>query len=385
MSVETDSDMAASGSDFGSVQLAAATDAPIPVNIPRGQQIVVIPVKPGQTIELPTDSPDGLLAKLGADGNLAIVIDGRTIILQGYVAANEKSPITIVTNDGDVVDIVEVLAGTLPDLDIQTAAGPAAAGAQGAAGGDGEGSGIFVPFAAGPLLGGLDAVGVLDPTLLQYKLIDDERVEFVREEEEETPPNPPTIDFFPNDPLVKDGKAVVSDEGLPGGNKDSSPAGDDTDDAVASGTFVVSDPDVGDTLTVTLLTDGLPTTFNGQPVTWILSPDGHTLTGQTAGSDAIVIKISTVDGFLYNYSVELKKPFNHSDPLSEDEFNFSLGVKVTDSTGLSDTAHLAIQIEDDIPENNEATISKTVFEDGLATGLSTGIGGGATTAVFTAA
>src|SRR6185503_12978621 len=152
-SVEADTDMSAGSSDLGSVQLAAATgDAPIPVNVPGGQQVVVVPVKPGQTIELPTDSVNGLLAKLGADGNLAIVVDGRTIILKGYAEANAESPIKIVTNDGDVVDVAEVIVATNPDIaiDIQTAAGPAAAGAQ--AGTDGAGSGIFVPFAAGALL-----------------------------------------------------------------------------------------------------------------------------------------------------------------------------------------------------------------------------------------
>jgi hypothetical protein len=131
-SVESDTDMSAGSSDLGSVQLAAAApDATIPVNIPRGQQVVVIPVRPGQTIELPTDSVNGLLAKLGADGNLAIVVDGRTIILQGYAEANAESPIKIVTNDGDVVDIAEVIVATNPDvaLDIQTAAGPAAGAA----------------------------------------------------------------------------------------------------------------------------------------------------------------------------------------------------------------------------------------------------------------
>src|SRR6185436_16135193 len=105
-SIETDTDMSAGSSDLGSVQLAAATgDASISVNIPGGQKVVVVPVKPGQTIELPTDSVNGLLAKLGADGNLAIVVDGRTIILKGYAEANAESPIKIVTNDGDLVDV----------------------------------------------------------------------------------------------------------------------------------------------------------------------------------------------------------------------------------------------------------------------------------------
>ena len=192
-SVDSDTDMSAGGPDLSSVQLAAATgDAPKPVDIPNGQRVVVIRVEPGQTVELPTDSPDGLLAKLGADGNLAIVVDGRTIILQGYAAANEQAPIKIVTSDGDAVDVVEVLASTMPDLDIQTAAGPAAAGAQ-AGTANAAGGGIFIPFAAGPLLGGFDAEGTLKATQLAYKNIDDERVLFTLEEAVEEPAPTPEI------------------------------------------------------------------------------------------------------------------------------------------------------------------------------------------------
>ena len=181
--IDTGPDMALGWSAPENVQLAAAADASVQVEFPRGEgrQVIVISVKPGQIISLPTDSPDGLLAKLGADGNLAIVIDGRTIILKGYAEANQEAPIKIVTSDGGTVDIADVLAGTLPELDIQTAAGPAA-GPQGDAA---QGSGIFVAFAAGPLLPGLLAEGVLDPTALGYKLIDDERRLFVRNEEDE--------------------------------------------------------------------------------------------------------------------------------------------------------------------------------------------------------
>lgn len=180
-------DMAHDGSTPETVQLAAATGDATEIQLPQGdgRQVVVIPVNPGETIALPTGSPGGLLAKLGADGNLAIVIDGRTIILKGYAEANETAPIKVVTNDGDVVDVTDVLAGTLPNLDIQTAAGPDsgpnAAGSQGDAV---QGSGIFVAFAAGPLLPGLLAEGVLDPTDLGYKLIDDEQRFFPRDEED---------------------------------------------------------------------------------------------------------------------------------------------------------------------------------------------------------
>src|SRR5262245_33237890 len=165
--------------DATSVQLAQVEGAQ-PVQLPKGHEVIRIEVKPGQTIELPTDSTDGLLAKIGPEGNLAIVVEGRTIILQGYVHANEDAPIKIVTNDGDLIDPVEVIAATDPSLDIQTAAGPAA-GPQGNT--DSNGSGIFIPFGPAGELGGLNAVGILGATALQYKLIDDERKDFVKDED----------------------------------------------------------------------------------------------------------------------------------------------------------------------------------------------------------
>ena len=149
------------------------------VDLPKGNTVILLPVQPGQTVRLPTDSTDGVLAKIGPEGNLALVVDGRTIILQGFLKANDQSPVKIVTNDGDAVDVAELIAATDPSLDIQTAAGPAS-GDQG----DGsDGSGIYIPFLAGPGLGGLDALGILDPTALQYRLIDDEYKLFTEEED----------------------------------------------------------------------------------------------------------------------------------------------------------------------------------------------------------
>src|SRR5215510_9383451 len=202
--VETDSDMAGGMPDYASVQLAVASgDKPIEVQLPKGKETIRIPVKPGDVVQLPTDSMDGVLAKIGPEGNLAFVIDGRTIILQGYVKANEEKPVTIVTNDGDLIDPADAIASTDPNvaLDIVTAAGPAAAGAQ--AGTDATGSGIFVPFGAAGGLGGFNAEGVLGATALQYKLINDERKFFVHGLEEEN--------HLPQD--IK----IVPDEGQPTG------------------------------------------------------------------------------------------------------------------------------------------------------------------------
>lgn len=161
-----DDDMAAA------TQLAQASDDVEQVALPRAGQVVVVPVEAGQTVELPTADEDGLLAEIGPEGNLAFVVDGRTIILQGYASANDEAPVTIVTTDGETVDVAAVVAETDPSIEIQTAAGPAA----GPQGGEAEaGNGIFVPFPADGPLGGFDGAGVLDPTELAYKLITDER------------------------------------------------------------------------------------------------------------------------------------------------------------------------------------------------------------------
>lgn len=139
------------------------------VALPQNTQVIVIPVRGGETVVLPTASEAGLLAEIGPEGNLGIVVDGRTIILQGYVAAQAQAPVTVVTNDGDVVDVVDVVAQTDPNLDIQTAAGPAA----GTQADSDIGNGIYTPFLTGPELGGLNASGVLGATSLAYGLIDD--------------------------------------------------------------------------------------------------------------------------------------------------------------------------------------------------------------------
>jgi len=192
LNFDAGSDMAGNELEFGAVQLAQVTaDAGQPVQLPQGQQVVLVPVQPGQTLTLPTAETTGLLAKIGPEGNLSIVVDGRTIIFQGYVRANEESPVRIVTTDGDVIDVADVVAATDPNLDIQTAAGPAAGGQ-----GDTVGNGIYTPFVAGPPLGGLDAIGVLDPTALQYRLIDDERRLFTRLEEDASPDFQITFDLL---------------------------------------------------------------------------------------------------------------------------------------------------------------------------------------------
>ena len=86
-------------------------------------------------------------------------------------------------------------------------------------------------------------------------------------------------------PIIGNGEAVVSEEGLPNGLPDTDGTSDTTDSPTDSGTISVSDPD-GDPVTVSLSTSGLPAlTSNTVPIVWALSDGGHTLTRQRRWRD----------------------------------------------------------------------------------------------------
>src|SRR6185369_11650659 len=101
------------------------------VVIPEGENVVRVPVTPGEVVELPFPADAQFLARED-NGNLAIKVGDVTVILQGYVdAAGGQTPPVIEASNGQPLDIATILASTDPNIDIQTAAGPAA-GPQGA-------------------------------------------------------------------------------------------------------------------------------------------------------------------------------------------------------------------------------------------------------------
>jgi hypothetical protein len=174
-----------SGSDslFGGVQLAQAEGGATPpapgqtihVNPPQdaaGPVVIRVEVAPGSIVELPQpfDADAALAAKEG-DGNLAIRVGDVTVILQGYIQADNdpQHPVTIEGADGKPIDIATILASTDPAIDIQTAAGPG--DTQGGQGADNTGA-ILAQLDGGNGLGGLTAVGGQDQTELGYSLID---------------------------------------------------------------------------------------------------------------------------------------------------------------------------------------------------------------------
>jgi uncharacterized protein YegL len=143
--------------------IPGAPNGQVTVNVPAGQTVVRVQVAPGETIDLPFDG--ALAAKFGAQGNLAIKSGDQTIILLGYGAANQQAGVTLHDHKGQPIDVATTVAQTDPNLDIQTAAGPAA----GPAGG--QGGHLFFGFTPNDGLGGLGELGVINPTELQYKLI----------------------------------------------------------------------------------------------------------------------------------------------------------------------------------------------------------------------
>lgn len=177
-------------SDVEQVQLTQS-GTPVQVQVPQGQNVVRVQVTPGETVELPFPA-DGLVARL-ADGNLAVKVGDVTVILLGYQEAIGQGEVNIVGSDGKAVDVAAVIAATDPNLDIQTAAGPAA-GDQGT--GPDNNGGLFTPFDPAAGIGGLNAVGGLNATNLNYKEIQREFVEIIENDEEDTSPEVVSITGF---------------------------------------------------------------------------------------------------------------------------------------------------------------------------------------------
>ncbi|MGL6296934.1 MAG: VCBS domain-containing protein, partial [Plesiomonas sp.] len=170
---------------------------------------------------------------------------------------------------------------------------------------------------------------------------------------------------------------LVSEEGLSNANLDTvllndpaSSSSDPTDAAgnpkTAHGTFSVSDADVGDTLTVTLLTGptGLTSGSPAQAVQWALSPDGHTLTGyvgsNTTANAVLTITLTQGSAGNWSYDVELFKPINHANNSYEDVRSVSFDIQVSDPSQASSTATLTVNIEDDMPVANTETVAANI-------------------------
>ena len=176
--------------------------------------------------------------------------------------------------------------------------------------------------------------------------------------------------------LNVDNGAVVSEEGLSGGIKDTVGNSDSTDSVVASGKITVGDADSQDTLNVTLSAPSTALTSGGAVIQWAWNATTKVLTGYTGtqgGADykaVIDVKLTAPTGSTkgdWSYEVTLKAPLDHPDKESEDALSFKVGVSVSDGkTTVTDS--LPITVEDDAPIAGDATavsLVKTSIPDVL--------------------
>ncbi|MCJ8162860.1 beta strand repeat-containing protein, partial [Acinetobacter zhairhuonensis] len=133
----------------------------------------------------------------------------------------------------------------------------------------------------------------------------------------------------------------VSEEGLSGGNPDST--GNPTD--------TTNQASITGTLSLGVLTDvsvagpaGI--TSDNQTVTWsgVFSAGVYTLTGTAGGVEVAELTLSTAGA----YTFTLKQPLDHLDSLAENILALGFTITSTDTVGTTDST-LIINVEDDAP------------------------------------
>ncbi|HVJ31766.1 MAG TPA: DUF5801 repeats-in-toxin domain-containing protein, partial [Terriglobia bacterium] len=184
----------AGAADGAAAVIPAVPNGEVAVTIPAGQTVVRVQVAPGETVDLPFDG--ALAAKLG-QGNLAIRSGDQTIILIGYSNANQEGGVTLHDHRGQAIDIAATIAQTDPNLDIQTAAGPAA-GPAGAQGGH-----LFFSFSPDGGLGGFGELSTINATELNYQTIQPDETILVP---------PPATELTPPTVIVENGSTINEDD-----------------------------------------------------------------------------------------------------------------------------------------------------------------------------
>ncbi|MGV3576671.1 MAG: hypothetical protein ACO1O4_16225, partial [Devosia sp.] len=298
---------------------------------------VVVELENGNVLRLPdtasVDQPRTNGADLEfvqADGSVIIVPNGAIQGLTIFIGAAEIPPLTV--------------AALFESNGIETAAGPAGAGASAR----GSGGNFEVPVGG---IGDAFALGdLLDPTELAFGANTLE-------------------DLYPDNTkpsfLLGNYSFRISEEGLAPGLADFGPNSglDTTDDSFYFINLGASDPD-GDTLTFTLSAPTTGLTSNGELIVWEGIGTNH-LIGKVGDATVIDITVGGKSGLLL---VQLLEPIDHPAGNIEDVLDLGFTVTANDGRGGTATATITIGIEDDSPEVGVSQ-SAGVDEDGLESGV----------------
>lgn len=305
---------------------------------PEAQGVIQKPGA-GETVTLALESGKSYTLGFGIDApqdagvvgnNLVITFgDGGQIIIPNYSLVADSAELQL--PDGSPVKVSDFpsmvsLAAQLTEVE------PAAGDAPG--GGSNTGFGFQTPYQSSDFQG-LEDIGPINPTALQYRAPD-------REYLGELPPNPETV-------TLVDGAELVDETGLAAGTQSVS----DTLNATftsGSGTFAATG--------AATVTSSVPLTSEGQPVTVTLT--GDTYTGTTPGG-AVVFTL-VLDPATGDYTFNLIGTLDHPDTTDpDDDITIDFGVTATGSGGGTADGFIKITVLDDGPVANDdfATFFKT--------------------------
>ena len=149
-------------------------------------------------------------------------------------------------------------------------------------------------------------------------------------------------------PVITAATAAVSEEGLVGGQADTTGTSDTTNSATVSGTLVIADAE-GDAVTAIAVTaPAIALTSNGVAVTWASATAAgvQTLTASAGGTTVGTLTMNTTTGA---YTFTLNAPIDHAGANVEDVRSLSFGVTATAGGQASAVSTLTVNVEDDAP------------------------------------
>ncbi|MEX0695139.1 MAG: Ig-like domain-containing protein, partial [Rhodospirillales bacterium] len=166
----------------------------------------------------------------------------------------------------------------------------------------------------------------------------------------------------PSDAPGADGYSVVLDEGELG------------DGAATAGSQALNidfgaDGEGSVALSVPQELEGMNLTAGGEPVTFIVSEDGQSITGSTPNGSPVLTITLNEDGGNYSYSVELSDNLDHTGTNGETISDIPVTLTVTDGDGDTASTALTINVVDDAPEAvDDGTFNVTDGGDVIGSG-----------------